>query len=84
MDNRIRDFLTSCRGSLPISDHSVTLRAQPEQVPQEPQEQVPQASQAQALQEPAAQEPAAEEEPFPMDFKLNLDELKFGRNYTGE
>lgn len=37
-----------------------------------------------AVEEPAPQEPAAEEEPFPMDFKLNLDELKFGRNYTGE
>lgn len=28
--------------------------------------------------------PAAEEEPFPADFKLDLNELKFGRNYTGE
>ena len=32
---------------------------------------------------PAA-EPAAAETPIPSDFKLSLDELKFGRNYTGE
>ena len=30
----------------------------------------------------AAEEPA--EEPFDSDFNLNLDELKFGRNYTGQ
>ena len=33
----------------------------------------------------AAPEPAEpEENPFPSDFKLDLDELKFGRNYNGE
>ena len=31
-----------------------------------------------------AEEPAAAETPIPNDFKLSLDELKFGRNYTGE
>ena len=35
-------------------------------------------------EEPAAEEAPEAEEPFPVDFKLNLDELKFGRNYTGE
>ena len=35
-------------------------------------------------EEPAAEETTEAEEPFPVDFKLNLDELKFGRNYTGE
>lgn len=33
-------------------------------------------------EEPAA--PAEEERPFPTDFHLNLDELKFGRNYSGD
>lgn len=33
---------------------------------------------------PRAQEPAQEENPFPSDFKLNLGELKFGRNYNGD
>ena len=35
-------------------------------------------------EESAAEETTEAEEPFPVDFKLNLDELKFGRNYTGE
>ena len=47
-------------------------------------------------EEPKAEEPAAPAEPAPekdepsadslfsTDFKLNLDELKFGRNYSGE
>ena len=33
---------------------------------------------------PAAEEITAEEPDIPNDFKLSLDELKFGRNYTGE
>lgn len=49
-----------------------------------------------AQEEPKAEEPAAPAEPAPekdepsadslfsTDFKLNLDELKFGRNYSGE
>ena len=32
----------------------------------------------------AAEEEAAEDVPFDPDINLNLDELKFGRNYTGE
>ncbi len=28
--------------------------------------------------------PVSDERPFPTDFHLNLDELKFGRNYSGE
>ena len=51
---------------------------------------------APAQEEPKAEEPAAPAEPAPekdepsadslfsTDFKLNLDELKFGRNYSGE
>ena len=34
--------------------------------------------------ETVTDEPAAAETPIPNDFKLSLDELKFGRNYTGE
>ncbi len=33
---------------------------------------------------PAAEEITVEEPDIPNDFKLSLDELKFGRNYTGE
>lgn len=33
---------------------------------------------------PAAEEITVEEPNIPNDFKLSLDELKFGRNYTGE
>ena len=32
----------------------------------------------------APEQPAPQEAPIPSDFKLSLDELKFGRNYTGE
>ena len=54
------------------------------------------AAPAPAQEEPKAEEPAAPAEPAPekdepsadslfsTDFKLNLDELKFGRNYSGE
>ena len=37
-------------------------------------------------EEPAAapEQPAPQETPISDDFKLSLDELKFGRNYTGE
>ncbi len=54
------------------------------------------AAPAPAPEEPKAEEPAAPAEPAPekdepsadslfsTDFKLNLDELKFGRNYSGE
>lgn len=42
-----------------------------------------------AVEEPVEEEVAVaveepEEEPFDSDFNLNLDELKFGRNYTGK
>ena len=38
-----------------------------------------------AAEEVAAEvEDAEEDEPFDPDINLNLDELKFGRNYTGE
>ncbi len=54
-------------------------------VVEEAVEEEPPVEEAPAAEEPAAEEaPAAEEDPFPVDFKLNLDELKFGRNYTGE
>ena len=54
------------------------------------------AAPAPAQEEPKAEEPAAPAEPAPekdepsadslfsTDFKLNLGELKFGRNYSGE
>ena len=32
----------------------------------------------------APEQPTPQEAPIPSDFKLSLDELKFGRNYTGE
>ncbi len=64
-------------------DIMATFAAQ--EAAQAPVEEVPA---QEAAEEPAAQEeesaPAAEEEPFPSDFKLDLNELKFGRNYTGE
>ena len=34
--------------------------------------------------ETASEQPAPQETPISDDFKLSLDELKFGRNYTGE
>ena len=34
--------------------------------------------------EAAPAQEAEEDNPFPADFKLDLDELKFGRNYSGE
>ena len=37
-----------------------------------------------APEEDAAAQDAAAEQEIPGDFKLSLDELKFGRNYTGE
>ena len=64
-------------------------------VPTEPKAAEP-AAPAPAQEEPKAEEPAAPAEPAPekdepsadslfsTDFKLNLDELKFGRNYSGE
>ena len=58
-----------------------------------PQEEVPQPESA---AEPESQEPVQEESheepqeekkeeesPFPLDFKLNLEDLQFGRNYNG-
>ena len=66
-------------------------------VPTEPKAPVQEtAVPAPAQEEPKAEEPAAPAEPAPekdepsadslfsTDFKLNLDELKFGRNYSGE
>ncbi len=37
-----------------------------------------------AAQEPVAEEPEVEEVPISEAFRLDLDELKFGRNYSGE
>ena len=31
----------------------------------------------------ALEEKKEEESPFPLDFKLNLEDLQFGRNYNG-
>ena len=33
--------------------------------------------------QPEFQEKKEEESPFPLDFKLNLEDLQFGRNYNG-
>ena len=54
----------------PVAEES----AQPTEAPQEPEE-VP--------VQPVEEKPA-EDMDFTSDFKLNLEELKFGRNYTGE
>lgn len=73
----------------PVVEEPVVETAQPAQ-PVQPEPEPVQAPAAQPVEEPAAaQEPAQpareeEEDPFPVDFKLNLDELKFGRNYTGQ
>ena len=50
------------------------------------EEEVVEQEEAAAEEVTAEQVPAVEDEeaPFPADFNLNLDELKFGRNYTGE
>lgn len=72
----------------PVVEEPVVEAAQPAQP--EPEPEPVQAPAAQPVEESAAaQEPAQpareeEEDPFPVDFKLNLDELKFGRNYTGQ
>ena len=76
LEKEILDNVTAEMGEEPAAEEPAAVEAEGPAV--EPEAEAP------AVEEPAAQEPAAEEEPFPMDFKLNLDELKFGRNYTGE
>lgn len=49
-----------------------------------PQEEAPQPeSAAEPEPQPEFQEKKEEESPFPLDFKLNLEDLQFGRNYNG-
>ena len=48
------------------------------------QEEAPQPeSAAEPEPQPEFQEKKEEESPFPLDFKLNLEDLQFGRNYNG-
>ena len=75
-----------------LKDFSVPTESKAE--PAAPKQET--AEPAPAPEEPKAEEPAAPAEPAPekdepsadslfsTDFKLNLDELKFGRNYSGE
>ena len=48
------------------------------------QEEAEVAEEVTVTEEPAMVEEAEEDEPFDPDINLNLDELKFGRNYIGE
>ena len=57
--------------TLPAPEENAVPVADAEPVPQE---EAPQ---------PEFQEKKEEESPFPLDFKLNLEDLQFGRNYNG-
>ena len=79
---RSRDL---CAQQLAFLD-SLPERNAPEQEDQEPvpQEEAPQPeSAAEPEPQPEFQEKKEEESPFPLDFKLNLEDLQFGRNYNG-
>ena len=65
--------------TLPAPEENAVPVADAEPVPQE---EVPQ-PEAAAEPQPESQEKQEEESPFPLDFKLNLEDLQFGRNYNG-
>lgn len=71
---------------LPAPEEDAVPVADAEPVPQEEVPQPEPAAEAQP-QEESHEEPQEEkkeeESPFPLDFKLNLEDLQFGRNYNG-
>ena len=67
--------------TLPAPEENAVPVADAEPVPQE---EAPQPeSAAEPEPQPEFQEKKEEESPFPLDFKLNLEDLQFGRNYNG-
>ena len=67
--------------TLPAPEEDAVPVADAEPVPQE---EAPQPeSAAEPEPQPEFQEKKEEESPFPLDFKLNLEDLQFGRNYNG-
>lgn len=67
--------------TLPAPEENAVPVADAEPVPQE---EAPQPeSAAEPEPQPESQEKKEEESPFPLDFKLNLEDLQFGRNYNG-
>ena len=67
--------------TLPAPEENAVPVADAEPVPQE---EAPQPeSAAEPEPQPEFQEQKEEESPFPLDFKLNLEDLQFGRNYNG-
>ena len=75
---------------LPAPEEDAVPVADAEPVPQEEVPQPEPAAEAQPQEESLEEsheepqeEKKEEESPFPLDFKLNLEDLQFGRNYTG-
>ena len=75
---------------LPAPEEDAVPVADAEPVPQEEAPQPEPAAEAQPQEESLEEsheepqeEKKEEESPFPLDFKLNLEDLQFGRNYNG-
>ena len=71
---------------LPAPEENAVPVADAEPAPQEEAPQPEPAAEAQPREESheePQEEKKEEESPFPLDFKLNLEDLQFGRNYNG-
>lgn len=69
--------------TLPAPEENAVPVADAEPVPQEESPQPESAAEPEPQPQPESQEKKEEESPFPLDFKLNLEDLQFGRNYNG-
>ena len=68
--------------AVPVADAEPAPQEKPPQPEPAAEAQPQEESQEESHEEPQ-EEKKEEESPFPLDFKLNLEDLQFGRNYNG-
>ena len=64
--------------AVPVAEAATDAEPASQEEPSQEQQPAPE-----PLPEEKPQEKKEEDSPFPLDFKLNLEDLQFGRNYNG-